>query len=158
MPLRFKESYQTNQSSTFKTSIKENEKSSRFKNYPRFRGFALHYESEKSPESSENVVLLPYKKRLDYFLTVLKLALNVQDSRKLNKASFLLETGVTWYNNWMKLVNSCCIASQTFIVSYLTFQSSNFKTLIKKNEKSSTFKNFHQFRGFYLHYEKTLKY
>ena len=48
---------------------------------------------------------------------------------------------------------SCCIVSQTFIISYLTFQSSNFKTLIKKNEKSARFKNFHQFRGFALHYE-----
>ena len=141
-------SYSTYQGSKFKTSVKKNEN---------FQDSARFSWCSESAESSENVVLLPYK-RLDYFLTVLKLAPNVQDSRKLNKASFLLETGVTWYNNWMKLVNSCCIASQTFIVSYLTFQSSNFKTLIKKNEKSSTFKNFHQFRGFYLHYEKTLKY
>ena len=68
----------------------KNEKSSRFKNFRRFRGFALHYESVESTESSENVVLLP-DKRLDYFLTVLKLVPNIQNSRKLNKASFLLE-------------------------------------------------------------------
>ena len=64
----------------------KNEKSSRFKNFRRFRGFAMHYESVELTESSENVVLLP-DKRLDYFLTVLKLVPNVQNSRKLNKAS-----------------------------------------------------------------------
>ena len=68
----------------------KNEKSSRFKNFRRFPAFALHYESVESTESSENVVLLP-DKRLDYFLTVLKLVSNVQNSRKLNKASVSLE-------------------------------------------------------------------
>ena len=51
------------------------------------------------------------------------------------------------------MTNSCCIASQTFIISYLKYQSSTFNTLIKKNEKSSGFKNFRQFRGLALHYE-----
>ena len=95
-------SYLTYQSSNFKTS--EKWKFSRFKDFRRFRAFALYYESAESAESSENVVLLPDKwielnwaelngieLSLDYFLTVLKLVPNVQDSRKLNKASFLLE-------------------------------------------------------------------
>ena len=62
-------------------------------------------------------------------------------------------TGVTWYKNWYILTNSCCIASQTFIISYLTYQSKTFKTLIEKNDKSSRFKNFRRFRGLALHYE-----
>ena len=44
----------------------------------------------ESAESSENALLLP-DKRLDYFLTVLKLVPNLESTRKLNKASFLLE-------------------------------------------------------------------
>ena len=78
------------QSSTFATSIKKNEKSSRFKNFCQFREFALRYESAESAESSENFVLLP-DKRLDYLLAELKLVPNVQNSRKLNQTSFLLE-------------------------------------------------------------------
>ena len=39
-------------------------------------------------------------------------------------------------SNQLNQINSCCITSQTFIISYLTCQSSTFKTLIKKNEKS----------------------
>ena len=53
------------------------------------------------------------------------------------------------------MTNSCCIASQTFIISYLTYQSKTFKTFIKKNDKSSRFKNFRRFRRFALHYEST---
>ena len=63
------------------------------------------------------------------------------------------KTGVMWYKNWYRLPNSCCITSQTFIISYLTFQSSNFKTLIKKNKKSSRFKIFRWFRRFALHHD-----
>ena len=51
------------------------------------------------------------------------------------------------------MVNSCYIASQAFIISYLKYQSSTLKTLIKKNKKSSRFKNFRRFRGFALHHE-----
>ena len=72
------------------TLIEKNGKSSRFKNFRRFRGFAVHYEPAESVESSENFSKLP-DKRLDYFLTELKLDSNVQNSRKLNKASFSLE-------------------------------------------------------------------
>ena len=61
-----------------------------FKNFRLFREFALHYESAESAESSENFVLLP-DKRLDYLLTELNLAPSVQNSRKLNQTSFLLE-------------------------------------------------------------------
>ena len=50
----------------------------------------LHYESTESAEIWENVVYNP-DKRLDYFLTELKLVPNVQNSRKLNQTSFLLE-------------------------------------------------------------------
>ena len=71
------------QSSTFKTLINKNDKSSRFKDFRRFRGLALHYESTELAESLENAVLLP-DKRLDYFLTVLKLGRNVLNSIKLN--------------------------------------------------------------------------
>ena len=78
------------QNSTSTTSIKKNEKSSRFKNFCQFRWFALRYEFAESAESSENFVLLP-DKRLDYFLTELQLVSNVQNSRKLNQTSFLLE-------------------------------------------------------------------
>ena len=78
------------QSSTFKTLINKNDKSLRFKDFRRFRGLALHYESTELAESLENAVLLP-DKRLDYFLTVLKLGRNVLNSIKLNQTSFLLE-------------------------------------------------------------------
>ena len=70
--------------------FKKNEKSSSFKNFRRFRGFALHYESAESAESWENFALLP-DKRLDYFLTELKLVPNVQNSKRVNQISFLLE-------------------------------------------------------------------
>ena len=83
-------SYLKYQSSTFKTLIKKNGKSSRFQTIRRFCGFALHYESAESVESSEAFVLLP-DKRLDYLLTELKLVPNAQNSRKLNQTSFLLE-------------------------------------------------------------------
>ena len=46
-----------------------------------------------------------------------------------------------------------CIASQTFIISYLKYQSSTFKTLRKKNEKSSRYKYFRRFHGFAPHCE-----
>ena len=78
------------QSSTFKTVINKNDKSSRFKDFRRFGGLSLHYESTELAESLENAVLLP-DKRLDYFLTVLKLGRNVLNSIKLNQTSFLLE-------------------------------------------------------------------
>ena len=55
------------QSSTFKTVINKNDKSSRFKDFRRFGGLSLHYESTELAESLENAVLLP-DKRLDYFL------------------------------------------------------------------------------------------
>ena len=70
--------------------MKKNEISSRTKNFRWFSGFALHFESAGSAESWENFILLP-DKRLDYFLTELKLVFNPQNSRKLNQASFLLE-------------------------------------------------------------------
>ena len=64
---------------------------------------------------------------------------------------------VTWYKNWYRLTNSCCIASQTFITCYLTYQSATFnlklKTSIKKNWKFLTIKSFRRFRGFALHYK-----
>ena len=50
----------------------------------------MQCKSVESAESSENALLLP-DKRLDYFLTVLKLVPNLESTRKLNKASFLLE-------------------------------------------------------------------
>ena len=70
--------------------MNKNEKTSRFKNFHRFRGLALHYKSSELAESWENFVLLP-DERLDYFLTVLKLVPNVENSRKLNQTSFLFE-------------------------------------------------------------------
>ena len=53
------------------------------------------------------------------------------------------------------MTNSCCNVSQTFAISYLTYQNSTFTTSIKKNDKSSKFKNFRQFRGFALHYKSS---
>ena len=46
----------------FKISRKLNEKSLRLKNFRRFHGFALHYESTESVESWEDFVLLSDKK------------------------------------------------------------------------------------------------
>ena len=67
--------------------------------------------------------------------------------------TYKITTGITWYKNWQILFNSGWIAFQIFIISYLTYQSSTFKTLIKEKNKSSRFKNFRQFRGFAWHYE-----
>ena len=132
--------------------MKKNKKSSRFKIFRRFRGFALHYESAESAESWENLVLL-LDKWLDYFLTEFKLVDNVQNIRK--RPAFYLKDVNRGHviQELIEIDNFCCIASQTFIISYFTYQSSNFKTSIKKNEKSSRFKNFRRFRGFALHYE-----
>ena len=79
-------SYLTYRSSNFKTSVKKNED---------FQDLKTSVDSADSlyttnPRNPLNVVLLP-DKRLDYFLTVLKLVPNVQNSKKLNKASFFLE-------------------------------------------------------------------
>ena len=69
----------------------------------------MQYKSVESAESSENALLLP-DKRLDYFLTVLKLVPNLESTRKLNKASFLLENqqqgsrDTTIDINWLILV------------------------------------------------------
>ena len=104
--------------------------------------------------SWENFVILA-DKMLGYLSTELKLIPNPQNQRKTESGQLFtgkITTEVMWYRNWYKLVNSCCIASQTFIISYLKYQSSNFKTLIKKNEKSSRFKNFRRFRWFSLYY------
>ena len=147
-------SYLMHQSKTFKTLIKKNAKFLIFKNFRWFRGFALHYDSTESAESWENFVILA-EKRLDYFLTELKLISNPQNQQKTGSDQLFtwqITTDFTWYKNWYILSNSCCIAPQTFIISYLTYQSSIFNSLIKKNEKSSRFKDFPQFRGFALHY------
>ena len=147
-------SYLMHQSKTFKTLIEKNAKSLRFKNFRWFRGLALHYDSTESAESWENFVILA-EKRLDYFLTELKLISNPQNQQKTGSGQLFtwqITTDFTWYKNWYILSNSCCIAPQTFIISYLTYQSSIFNSLIKKNEKSSRFKDFPQFRGFALHY------
>ena len=81
--------------------MKENEKSSRFKIFRRFRGFALHHVSVESAESSQNVVKLP-DKRLDYLLTELKLVPNVQSAESWIRPAFYLKDNnrVTWYKNW----------------------------------------------------------
>ena len=69
----------------------------------------MQYKSVKLAESSEKALLLP-DKRLDYFLTVLKLVPNLESTRKLNKASFLLENqqqgsrDTTIDINWLILV------------------------------------------------------
>ena len=69
----------------------------------------MQYKSVESAESSENALLLRHK-TLDYFLTVLKLVPNLESTRKLNKASFLLENqqqgsrDTTIDINWLILV------------------------------------------------------
>ena len=91
----------TFQSSNLKTLIK-NEKSSRFQNFRQFRGFALHYKSVRSAENWENFVILA-DKRLDYFLTELKLISNLQNQQKTGSGQLFtwkITTGVTWYRNW----------------------------------------------------------
>ena len=130
---------------------KLNEKYSKPKNFGWFRAFALHFESAESTESWENFVLLPYK-WLDFLLMKLKLVFNLQNQQKVESVqlyTWKITTGVTWYKNWYRLINSCCIASQTVIISYL----STFKTWTKKNEKSSKLKHFCRFRGFALYYK-----
>ena len=77
--------------SNLKNSIKKNKKYSRITNFHWFRGFALHYESAELTESWENFVFLLTDKRLNYILTELKLVPNLQKSRKLNQAIFLLK-------------------------------------------------------------------
>ena len=77
-----------------------------FKNFRQFRGFALHYEFAESAESSQNVVLLP-DKRLDYFLTELKLGPDVKNSRKLNQTSkrgYVGSPDTRIKRNWLTLV------------------------------------------------------
>ena len=54
---------------------------SRFKNFCRCREIALHYESAESVESSEYYILAD--KRLDYFLSDLKLIFNQQNQQKI---------------------------------------------------------------------------
>ena len=55
----------------------------------------MQYKFVESAESSENALLL-LDKRLDYFLIMLKLVPNLESTRKLNKASFLLENQQQW--------------------------------------------------------------
>ena len=85
-----------------KTLIEKNNKSSRYKNFRRFRGFALHFESAGSLESWENFVTLA-DKRLDYVLTGLKLISNLQNQQKTGSGQLFtwqITTDFTWYKNW----------------------------------------------------------
>ena len=70
-----------NDNNNNKKERKKYYKSSRFKNFLQFRGFALHYESAESAESYKNFVILA-DKRLDYFLMELKLISNLQSQQK----------------------------------------------------------------------------
>ena len=119
-------------------NYKKKEKSSRFKNFRRFCEFALHYESAESVESWENFLSLPDKK-LDCFFNRVKTGSQCAKGQKVESDQLFtwkIKTGVTWYKNWYKLANSCYIASQTFIISYLTYQSGTFKTLYYYQIKS----------------------
>ena len=77
-------------------------------------------------------------------------------NRKFNQISFLLERqqqGSRDTRNdryWLIIVSLPLIHS--LLVTWRN-KSKTFTTLIKKNDKSSRFKNFHQLRGFPLHYK-----
>ena len=87
-------------SSTFETLRKKNEKSSRFRYFPRFRGFALCYKSAELVESWANI-LLSASKTLDCQSSELKLILHLVYYPKLNKEGYYLRkrTGDTCYTN-----------------------------------------------------------
>ena len=87
-------------SSTFETLRKKNEKSSRFRYFPRFRGFALCYKSAELVESWANI-LLSASKTLDCQSSELKLILHLVYYPKLNKEGYYLKkiTGDTCYTN-----------------------------------------------------------
>ena len=73
----------------------------KFSLIPRIR-FALRLVYYESAESWENFVLLA-DKRLDYFLTELKLIPNLQNQQKTESDQLFtwkITTGVTWYKNW----------------------------------------------------------
>ena len=52
------------------------------KNFRRFRGFALHYESAESAENWQDLVLI-LGNRLDYFLSELKLISNLRNQQNI---------------------------------------------------------------------------
>ena len=69
-------------SSTVEILRKKNEAYARFQNFRQFHEFALHYESAELAESLERFTLLTNKK-LDYFLSDLKLIFNLQNQQKV---------------------------------------------------------------------------
>ena len=82
--------------------MKKNDKSSRFKNFSWFCGFAVHYESAESAENWENLIILA-DKRLDHFLMELKVISNLQNQQKTGSGQLFtwkITTRVTWYKNW----------------------------------------------------------
>ena len=100
-----------------------------FKHFRRFRGFVLHYESMESAESWEYFVILA-DKRLDHFLSELKLISNLQKQKKIESGQlFTLKvttTKVIWYKNWSRLSSCCCTVPQTFKTSYWNYLRSAF--------------------------------
>ena len=108
-----------------------------FKHFRRFRGFTLHYESMESAESWEYFVILA-DKRLDHFLSELKLISNLQKQKKVESGQlFTLKvttTKVIWYKNWQRLSYSCCTVPQSFKTSYFNYLRSAFTISRRKKE------------------------
>ena len=69
-------------SRTFTILKKKKENISNFKNFLRFRGFALHYESVELAKNCQDLILI-ISNRLDYFLSELKLISNLQNQQKI---------------------------------------------------------------------------
>ena len=133
-PQTFKTNYLTYLRSAFKIS---RNKYSIFKHFRPFRGFGLHYESVESAESWEYFVILA-DKRLDHFLSELKLISNLQKQKKVESGQlFTLKvttTKVIWYKNWQRLSYSCCTVPQSFKTSYFNYLRSAFTISRRKKE------------------------
>ena len=77
-------------------------------------------------------------------------------NRKFNQISFLLErqqqrSRDTRNDRYWLIIVSLPLIDSLLVTWHI--KSKTFTTLVNKNDKSSRFKNFHQFRGFPLHYE-----
>ena len=105
----------------------------------------------ESVESWEYFELLA-DKRLDTFLSELKLISNLQNEKIIWIRSvfyFKSNNKGNVIRDWLILV----ILHLTFKTKHLTYWSRTFTISKRKTEEPSNLKNFHRFRGFALHYE-----
>ena len=128
MHLTFKTNHLTYLSRTFTISKKKKENISNLKNFRRFRGFALHYESAESAENWQDLVLI-LGNRLDYFLSELKLILNLQKQQKIESWQ-LFDWKITIEITVARIDRDCLVLVAT-----------------RNNENLSNFRNFSQIDG-----------